>query len=361
MHCTLPWASWCQAHAAAQLTWCCMLTVLWLLSHTPRLPALHPCCWRAVIGASAARRHSSQWGHSDANSFDECFLIALHSAPLPHYHPPTTTTTTTSTAAHCVSIFSACVPHWHTVCVCVCVCLCTHGRECVFSVTAWASVDVHWFHRVSFACCCASAVSVLAVLDMKHVKMKGSQLKTVVSRTISLITAWARVYAGGTDRQLFFPWIPSWWYSFVLFQLRVRKRNDVNSSQFSVLFFSPFTQDDLNTFRQKARHAVTEHLLIQKIRWKCGPKLRHVLSWWRNMRVTAIWSRWRSPSVFQNTFSGSRNDFKVSISSLHTLATVFSHKTLLLGFLIFCPPHVCKCKDTTFETPLNILKLWPQL
>lgn len=139
-----------------------------------------------MIGASAARRHSSQWGHADANSFDECFLVALHSAPLPHYHAPP------PPPPHTVSAFSQPVCRIGILYVCMCVCLCTHGREYVFSVLLHGRLSM----CIDFAAChlhvavrLLCAASLLAVLDMKHVKMKGSQLKTVVSRTISLITA----------------------------------------------------------------------------------------------------------------------------------------------------------------------------
>lgn len=93
---------------------------------------------------------------------------------------------------HTVSAFSQPVCRIGILYVCVCVCLCTHGRECMFSVLLHGRlsmcIDFAAFH-LHFAVRLLRAVSLLAVLDMKHVKIKGSQLKTVVSRTVSLITA----------------------------------------------------------------------------------------------------------------------------------------------------------------------------
>lgn len=81
-----------------------------------------------------------------------------------------------------------------------------------FSLTAWASVDVHWFSGIPFAyllhvCCVEILVRALNAWHETHAEMKN-QLKIVVSRTDSLNTEWAQEYADGADRQ-FFSWIHS--------------------------------------------------------------------------------------------------------------------------------------------------------
>lgn len=88
---------------------------------------------------------------------------SLYTRPhCPIITPPPTTT------AHCVSIFSACVPHWHTICVCVRVSVHTWAGMHVQCVTAWPSVDVHWFRRIPFAFCCASAACSLTFGCARH-------------------------------------------------------------------------------------------------------------------------------------------------------------------------------------------------
>lgn len=100
-----------------------MLTCSVVITHTVAVSS--PCGCRAAISVSSACRQSSQWGHADANSFDECFLVALHSAPLPHYHAPPHHTL----CQHFPSLYAALEYAGG-----MCVCLCTHGRECVFSL-----------------------------------------------------------------------------------------------------------------------------------------------------------------------------------------------------------------------------------
>lgn len=71
---------------------------------------------------------------------------------------------------HTVSAFSQPVCRIGILYVCVCVCVSVHtwaGMH-VQCVTAWPSVDVHWFRRIPFAFCCASAACSLTFGCARH-------------------------------------------------------------------------------------------------------------------------------------------------------------------------------------------------